>query len=155
MLCALPLNRPPMPALILPAPLWRRLAAAFYDSLLLIAIWMALTLLMTVGASYVSGAPAPPSLLRSVLLTAALLYFVRSWTRGGQTLGMKTWQLQLRRSQESPLTLTRASLRFALAWISWGALGLGVLWCLVDPRRRAWHDILTDTEVVVLPKSQD
>jgi len=42
--------------------------------------------------------------------------------------------------------------RLAWAVVSWLPLGLGYLWILVDPQRRAWHDRLSGTRVVVLPK---
>ena len=140
-----------MNPLILPAPLWRRLTSALYDGLLLLSIWMVLMLFLVIGGSYV-GAPAPPHVVRAVLVTAGLIFFVRSWTYGGQTLGMRAWRLVVRRSDGTPLSLTRATLRYLLAWVSWLAFGLGVLWCLVDAQRRSWHDVLTGTEVVVLPK---
>ncbi|MCH9829149.1 MAG: RDD family protein [Gammaproteobacteria bacterium] len=140
-----------MNPLILPAPLWRRLTSALYDGLLLLSIWMVLMLFLVIGGSYV-GAPAPPHVVRAVLVTAGLIFFVRSWTHGGQTLGMRAWRLVVRRSDGTPLSLTRATLRYLLAWVSWLAFGLGVLWCLVDAQRRSWHDVLTGTEVVVLPK---
>ncbi|MDT0498438.1 RDD family protein [Algiphilus sp. W345] len=140
-----------MNQLILPAPLWRRLTSALYDGLLLLSIWMVLMLFLVIGGSYV-GAPAPPHVVRAVLVTAGLIFFVRSWTHGGQTLGMRAWRLVVRRSDGTPLSLTRATLRYLLAWVSWLAFGLGVLWCLVDAQRRSWHDVLTGTEVVVLPK---
>ena len=137
-----------MNPLILPAPLWRRLTSALYDGLLLLSIWMVLMLFLVIGGSYV-GAPAPPHVVRAVLVTAGLIFFVRSWTHGGQTLGMRAWRLVVRRSDGTPLSLTRATLRYLLAWVSWLAFGLGVLWCLVDAQRRSWHDVLTGTEVVV------
>ena len=43
--------------------------------------------------------------------------------------------------------------RLALAVVSFVCLGLGYWWILVDPQRRAWHDRLTGTRVVVVPKA--
>jgi uncharacterized RDD family membrane protein YckC len=42
--------------------------------------------------------------------------------------------------------------RLAAAALSWLALGLGWLWILVDPQRRAWHDRLSGTRVVLVGK---
>jgi uncharacterized RDD family membrane protein YckC len=36
--------------------------------------------------------------------------------------------------------------------LSWLPLGLGFLWMLVDSQGRAWHDRLSGTRVVELPK---
>lgn len=136
---------------ILPAPLWRRLAAAAYDLLLVAAILMAvgvidLLLRAAIGAGYY------PRALGAALFLAVFGYFGLCWTRGGQTLGARAWRLQVRRRDGGALTWPIAALRYALAWPAWLLLGLGLLWCLLDPRRRAWHDLGSGTEVVLLPK---
>ena len=140
-----------MTAIVLPAPLWRRLASAAYDALVLIAIFMVVVMaeLFLRGAA---GLPGNVYVLRALLLLAAALYFGASWTRGGQTLGMRAWRLQLRRTDGAPLTWPTALARFAFAFLAWLPLGLGVLWCALDARKRAWHDTLSGTEVVLLPK---
>jgi len=53
----------------------------------------------------------------------------------------------------SRLPWPRALLRFAVAIVSLGALGLRFLWCLVDRDRRAWHDIAARSLLLRLPKS--
>lgn len=138
--------------LILPAPLWRRLASAMYDALLLAAVWMvvAMTDLFLRG---VAGLPYNAHVFRAELLLVAALLFGVSWTRGGQTLGMRAWRLQLRRTDGRPVNWPAALSRYAFAWLAWLPLGLGVLWCALDARKRAWHDTLSGTEVVLLPKT--
>jgi len=42
--------------------------------------------------------------------------------------------------------------RLGWALVSLLPLGLGFLWILFDPEKRAWHDRLSRTRVVVLPK---
>ena len=141
-----------MSALVVPAPLWRRLASAVYDALVLAGLLMA-AVMADLFLRGVAGLPYNVHVLRAVLLLVALLFFGLSWTRGGQTLGMRAWRLQVRRTDGHPLTWPTALARFAFAWLAWLPLGLGVLWCAIDPRRRAWHDTLSGTEVVLLPKS--
>ena len=80
------------------------------------------------------------------------LYFGLCWSNGGQTLGMKAWRLVLRRDDGAPLRLPIALLRYAGAWVSLMALGLGFLWSMIDARRRAWHDLLAGTEMIQLPR---
>lgn len=140
-----------MNAIAIPAPLWRRLASAGYDALLLAAVWMVVAMadLFLRGAA---GVPGSAHGLRAELLLAAALFFGLSWTRGGQTLGMRAWRLQLRRVDGRPVTWPTALTRFAFAWLAWLPLGLGVLWCAIDARKRAWHDALSGTEVVLLPR---
>ena len=141
-----------MTGLIVPAPLWRRLASAGYDALLLAAIFMVVVMadLFLTGAAGVSSSV---HVLRAELLVASAFYCGVSWTRGGQTLGMRAWRLQLRRTDGQPLNWPAALARYAFAWLAWLPLGLGVLWCAIDARKRAWHDTLSGTEVVLLPKA--
>lgn len=140
-----------MSAIAIPAPLWRRLAAAAYDALVLVGILM----VVVMAELFLRGAanlPGNVHVLRALLLLATVAYFGASWTRGGQTLGMRAWRLQLRRTDGQPLGWPTALARFAFAWLAWLPFGLGVLWCALDARRRAWHDTLSGTEVVLLPK---
>jgi uncharacterized RDD family membrane protein YckC len=141
-----------MSDLVIPAPLWRRLASAIYDALVLIGIFMVIVM-ADLYLRRVAGLPYNAHVLQALLFLAAALFCGRSWTRGGQTLGMRAWRLQVRRVDGGPLNWPAALSRFAFALLAWLPLGLGVLWSALDPRRRAWHDMLSGTEVVLLPKS--
>ncbi|MGQ0587464.1 MAG: RDD family protein [Gammaproteobacteria bacterium] len=142
-----------MSAIVLPAPLWRRLASAAYDALVLAAIWMVVVMADLFLLQGVAGLPYHAHLLRAELMLATLLFCGLSWTRGGQTLGMRAWRLQVRRVDGRPVTWPTALARFAWAFLAWLPLGLGVLWSALDPARRAWHDRLSGTELVLLPKN--
>lgn len=136
--------------LIIPAPLWRRLAAAVYDGLLLIALWMSGTLLHLMILSALGESNKGHS-LTVFLFLIGLAFFGWFWTHGGQTLGMRVWRLQLRREDGTPLRWPVAATRYLFAYFSWISV-LGILWCLIDSRRRSWHDIIASTEMVVVPK---
>jgi uncharacterized RDD family membrane protein YckC len=84
------------------AGVFRRLAAAVYDGLLLLAVLALLTTtlqLLTHGEAItranVGGWEYP---YRALLALTLAGYFGVSWTRGGQTLGMKAWQIRLERA---------------------------------------------------------
>ncbi len=131
-----------------PAALWLRVAAALYDLFPLIGLWMltaALALAITHGAL---DARHPPLAYRLALLSVTAAYFVISWVRGGQTIGMRAWRLRLVATDGSRLPWSRALLRFGIAWLSLFALGGGFLWCLVDRERRAWHDIAAGSRLL-------
>jgi len=66
---------------------------------------------------------------------------------------MASWRLRVEREDGAPLTWGDAVRRLAAAAQSWLPLGLGYLWILVDRDRRAWHDRLSRTRVVVVPKA--
>ena len=140
-----------MSEIIVPAPLWRRLAAAAYDLLLLAAVWMAVGTIDTVVRT-TAGLPRSVAVLQAALLLSALLFFGWFWTHGGQTVGMRAWRLQLRRTDGQPLNWVNAIARYGFAWLAWLPLGAGVLWSAVDRERRAWHDRWSGTQVVLLPK---
>jgi len=170
-----------MTSLVLPAPIWRRLAAALYDGLLLAAIWLAgLSLDLLLRQSL--GLERNWTLLRLYLFLAGLTYFGLSWTRGGQTLGMRAWRLKLRRADGSSLRWPVAIVRYGAMLCAWGltlapfliaalpaqaplphretalcvtALAALAGWgsVLLDRRRRAPQDRLAGTELVLLPKT--
>lgn len=169
-----------MSALIVPASLWRRLIAAVYDGLLLIGIWGLGLLLETIVRAQILGLPGNRSWLQAFLFLLGLLFFGWFWTRGGQTLGMRAWRLQVRRIDGSPVRWGIVPGRFAAMLATWFAalsplalmvphfasrphahegVGLAVLLAagaavtvLLDARRRAWCDFVAGTEVVQLPK---
>lgn len=134
-----------------PAGLLRRLAAALYDGLLLIALWFAASAIVLALRQGVA-VPAGTLWFEAYLLAIAYFFFGWFWTHGGQTLGMRAWRLKLRPVEHGELSWLRALRRYLAAWLSWLSV-LGIMWSLFDAERRAWQDILSDTEVVVLPKS--
>jgi uncharacterized RDD family membrane protein YckC len=154
-----------------PAALPLRLAAMIYEAVLLFGVVfiVAYALLALLQWSY----PLPPA--RRLVLQAALFlaiggYFVWCWTRSGQTLALKTWNLRIVSADGQPPRAARAALRYLLAWHLWlpGALwvtlfhanavadalafmaGFGALLvpALVDPQRRLLHDRWSGTRVV-------
>lgn len=131
-----------------PCTLPRRLAAMIYDGLLLLGLWMIATAIVIVPIGH--GIEPGTLTFRLYLLVVAWAYFVISWRRGGQTLGMKAWRIRLR-TESPPISWGRATLRFVVALLSLGCLGLGFAWSLFHPQRATWHDLASDTRVVVEP----
>lgn len=148
--------RPCRAALLMPAGLLRRLGALLYDTLLLLAVLMiatALFLPITGGEAITSAGGWPLEwTYRGVLAGLVVLFYGSFWTRSGQTLGLKSWRLRLERDDGGRLTWADTLRRLAAAVVSLLPAGLGWLWILVDPGKRAWHDRLSGTRVVVVPK---
>lgn len=134
------------------ASFWPRLAAFVYDLFPLIALWMltvALSLLVVGGDVDVAHPPAGFHLAQQLALAAVTAaYFVVSWARGGQTIGMRAWRLRVVDREGGALPWSRALLRFVVVAAS---AGLGLLWSLVDRERRGWHDRAAGSRVVRLP----
>ena len=143
------------------AGLARRVGAMFYDSLLVFAVTWSVTAGVIGLRVWMSGADriqatagraASGPLLQMLLFAAIALFFVWFWTRSGQTLGMQSWRLRLEREDGQLIGWRTGLVRLCLATVSFLCLGCGYWWILIDRERRAWHDRLTGTRVIVLPK---
>jgi len=129
-----------------PAGILRRIGAFGYDLLLLLAILFATTVLLlpfTEGEAIESG-----NILYSIyLFIIAFLFFGWFWTHGGQTLGMRAWGIRLEQLNGHDISWPQALHRFILMCMT---LGLGLLWCFTNKERRAFHDRLTGTHIILL-----
>jgi uncharacterized RDD family membrane protein YckC len=96
-----------------------------------------------------------PHLVQALTMLTVVGFFSLFWVKNGQTLGMQAWRIRLVDFQGGSPTVARAIVRCAGALLSAACLGLGYLWCLVDHKKRYWHDYLSGTELVLLPKSGD
>lgn len=128
----------------------------FYDGLLILALWMITTALLLpfTGGEAVRWSTAPTLFIVHKLLMIAILVGVYgyAWTRQGQTLGMASWRLRLQRLDGTRPDWADSVRRIGAALLSWLPLGLGWFWSLFDRENRTWHDMLSRTRVVVLPK---
>ncbi|MGB4499283.1 MAG: RDD family protein [Methylococcaceae bacterium] len=125
--------------------LLRRLAAIFYDLLLLLSVlFVATALILPFNAGQ---AFTQHSLYSLYLLIVSFIFYGWFWTHGGQTLGLRAWKLQILTTNQKPLTWRHALLRFVSAIISWCALGSGFWWSLISKNKRCWHDIFSKTDI--------
>ena len=133
-----------------PAGLARRFAAMFYDALLMAAALYA----AAIPVVWVHGGAVPPDepWFQAWLALVAWFYLAVSWTRGGQTLGMRAWRCRLVTEQGGPVGWGPTVARFAAALVSWAPLGLGFWWAIADPHRRCWHNRWSGTRIVLVPR---
>ena len=164
-----------------PAPLLRRLAAAIYDGLLLIALWM-VALLIDIVLRDLLNLEREWHALRAYVFLVGFVFFGWFWTHGGQTLGMRAWHLRLLRSDGSDPHWISALARYATMLLVWGVcltpalmqlprfkvwppaftLSLGALALILvmlvafwlDTRRRLPQDWISGTDMLQIPKSQ-
>jgi uncharacterized RDD family membrane protein YckC len=127
----------------------RRLASALYDSLLLAALLLVATFPFLALFGDSTHGWRRDALQAWVLLVAGA-YFVWFWSRGGQTLAMKTWRIRLVQRDGQPVGAPRATHRYLLAVLGLFALGLGFAWALVDRDRQFLHDRLAGTALIDL-----
>ena len=117
-----------------------------YDGLLLVAVWFAATALLL---AWRNGEAIPPHHVYYTiyLLGIGFAFFGGFWIHGGQTLGMRAWNIRVLSENGKRIRLSQAALRYIFAWVSLGAVGLGYWWSLLDRRRRCWHDRFSATYV--------
>ncbi|AXQ29699.1 hypothetical protein D0B54_13885 [Solimonas sp. K1W22B-7] len=169
-------------ALTLPAPLWRRLISAVYDGLLMIGLVFATVIFFLIGC-WLLGVEPNSRILGLCLFSVGLGFFGWFWTHGGQTLGMRVWRLRVRRVDGQPLRWPIAAIRYTGMFVVWVGLPLSLMLLFVprfaqahpqlatpsiallsvlvcslvlarlDARKRAPHDWISGTEVVVEPKA--
>jgi uncharacterized RDD family membrane protein YckC len=135
----------------------RRIAAMVYDALLLLALLFVATALflpLTHGEYIESGGPLLTNIYRLALLAVWIAFYGLFWTRSGQTLGMLAWRLKLVHESGRSITWRDVIVRLGAGILSLLPVGLGFLWVWVDGDGLAWHDRLSHTRPVVLPKKR-
>ena len=137
-----------------------RLLSLFYDLWPALALWMLLSAGFTWGF-YLAGHGARENIPSFSALQLLLwlccwaitgAYATLSWRRGGQTLGMRPWRLQLLSAHAGPPTWKALWLRYAVGTLSLLLGGLGFWWAWVDREKLTWHDRVSSTRMVRLPK---
>lgn len=148
----------------------RRMASFLYEGVLLFGIVVVVALFYA-GLTDQRHALRGQTGLQVSLFIVLGVYFVGFWTRGGQTLAMKTWHIRVVGRDGSPVTWQRAMARYLAAWMwflpallsveraqlrsAWpvfaalfaGALVYALLTRL-HPDRQFLHDVLCGTRLV-------
>lgn len=145
--------------------LLRIFAAMVYDTLLLAAISIGYGAIVTLIAILVQGAPEQGHRMQfplwaQVVITAGWLaalisFYVVFWCRFGQSLGMKTWRIQVVDTNSLQLiNRKQALIRSCWALVSLLFFGIGYWIALVHPQQRLLHDLLSKTRLVLLKKTK-
>jgi uncharacterized RDD family membrane protein YckC len=141
----------------------RIIAAMGYDCLLLAAISIAYGALVVGLRVAIVGQPEAGQRIHWDLLSGTFVtlgwlvvlmsFYMYFWHKFGQTLGMKTWRIQLIDSQTCQLPgYVQCGKRLLAAFLSLALLGFGY-WCqLIHPKGRLLHDLLSGTQLILLKK---
>lgn len=124
----------------------RRLLCIVYESVLLTAVVFSASVAI-LALFHAIGVKLPRPALQFYVVAVVAFYFVPQW-RAGQTLAMKTWRIRVEAREGGPLTHRTALLRYAYAWGSLLAFGLGFFWAVLDRDRQFLHDRLAGTRLV-------
>jgi len=144
-----------------PVSLVKRLISIVYDLILLIAIFFAVGIPVSILTTFIFNSGnaiteehslylVNQAIILLSLFIASIGFYTWFWTHGGQTLGMKTWRIKLMSNNGQNITHKQALKRYFAALLSWGIFGLGFIWCLIDNKKRTWHDIFSDSHLVQL-----
>ena len=139
--------------------LWRRLIAILYDSFLVLALIMGVMFIVLPIYSALTGNNTGESVVQLdkemvwlIWILTPMTFFTVFWLKNGQTLSMQAWRIKLVGFSGEPPRLGQCIVRCLAAALSAACLGAGYLWCLIDRKGRTWHDYLSNTELVLLPK---
>lgn len=146
----------------------KRLAAMVYDSLLVFGVLFTATFIVTIPSLFLEPenqvtinneqvvnelpklADGWPFQVYLIVVYAG--FFCWFWVKNGQTLGMQAWRLRIEDMSGNNLTLRQSLLRLLGAFISTLCLGAGYWWIWIDKDHLSWHDRLSKSRVVILPK---
>lgn len=124
------------------------MAAMLYDGLLLCSIFFCATLILIYSIG--DGEIASNNFYYEIfLILLAYFYFCWHWTKGKQTLGMRSWYIYVVNESNTVLNWKQASLRYVCSLLSLIIFGLGFVWALFDKRKFALHDHLSKTKLIV------
>ncbi len=152
------------PAIEFASPgLLRIFASMVYDCLLLAAISIAYGALV-VGVNvllfgkpeaghHILWSPFAKIFITVGWLFVIMFFYVYFWQKFGQTLGMKTWRMQVVDVHSNQLiSYSQAIKRAFAAWLSLLLFGVGYWLSLVHPQHRLLHDLVSNTKLILLKK---
>jgi uncharacterized RDD family membrane protein YckC len=152
-----------------PPTILRRLTCLSYEMVIVVAVLFLSGIPVAIFVGDATSGVRHSSLQLYVIVVLAF-YFVWFWTRGGQTLAMRTWRVRLLSVDGSPLSPPRACLRFAVACcfllpalialvmfskyrakVPWAAFTFvpmvaTILWARFDRDKQFLHDRLAGTK---------
>ena len=128
----------------------KRILALVYDSLLIGAIVLVISLMLVF---FNGGYPKPGSFvsvlqLFILILTGPLFYSYFWITNNGQTTGMQAWNIRLVSINETKLNIKQTLLRCLISVIYFISFGIGYLWIFYNKNNLSWSDILTETKII-------
>lgn len=127
--------------LTMPYLLLRRLFAFLYDCLLLIAV-----LFLVTGVAVLLNNTQPLKIFIQLLLVfvVGFVYFSWFWRRGGRTLGLQAWKLQLKSDNHEILTWKQCVIRYVSGFL---LLPITYITIVFRADRKAVHDLLSNTNI--------
>ena len=86
------------------------------------------------------------------LVAVVISFYSLFWRKNGQTLGMQAWRIQVQSLDGGKPGWLQCIWRCLTALVSIAPAFAGYWWVWIDKENRSWHDRLSGTRVVRLPK---
>ena len=128
--------------------IWRRSASILYDSLLVLAVLIVMSL-----PFFSFNLEENLSLKIIVQIYYYLItqyFFVWFWVNNEGTLGMKTWKIKIVSEDGNKISYIEAIIRFNAAIFSFIFFGLGFLMCFLRKDKKCLHDFISKTVLIKL-----
>ena len=158
------------------ATLRRRITAGIYDLFLIFAVAFLYSMIVTLIANALGYQPTGLKLQESGetmrlvatdeyqpmlngsfyklgLYASLVAFYMGFWRTRSATLGMQTWRLRLISVDGSRPSWKQLFIRAFSGSISLTVFGLGFVYALLDKQNRTFHDIMSNTSVVITPKN--
>ena len=130
--------------------LLRIVAAAVYDSLLMLGVWF-LVGSLALGVKFVLTGEVSslnPITGMSLVILSTWLYFAMFWIYGGKTLGMSSWKLRIISQDGNQITLIQTIIRFLSNIITVSLAGIPLFLRRVNKNNRSLSDLLSKTSII-------
>lgn len=146
------------------ASVFKRIAAMFYDSMLLIGVLAGAAIIPSVILSPGQEAHKTGEVIHEInpmldgigfqlyLLAIICIFFTAFWSKSGQTLGMQAWKIRIENPDGSKPSIKQCLVRVVIATLSIACLGIGYWWQWIDKQGLNWQDRASKTRVVQIPK---
>jgi len=129
---------------------FRRIFSLFYDSLIIAAIILVISLLIV----FMNGESIDSNSFLSfiqfgIILLSGPIFYSYYWIRNnGQTIGMQAWNIRVISLSGGEITFQQSLVRCISSVISFSFLGLGYLAIIFNKNKMGWADKLSSTKII-------
>ncbi len=145
-------NNGPVPASIATLPratFWQRTLALGIDAAV---VGIGITMINSILPNILQLRFGPENMVGTMVMMA--IYGALFWKYKGTTIGGTICKLQVVRTDDRPMDWNTSIVRALGCILSFFPLGLGFFWILFDANGESWHDKISGTSIVRLPRSK-
>ncbi len=122
----------------------KRIAATIYDIFLLLGVWFGVgSIALWLNNSEILH----PGVGLSIVIISAWIFYSFFWMRGGKTLGMAVWNIEIYSLKSNNITFMQATLRFYVNLLIFILMGVPLLQIYFSKDRLALNDRISMTSL--------